>query len=169
MLAFLASCYIHRTLTMGSEAYCKALSVLDPFSPCNSGNFRHQPQVQQQLPSLTSQSISFCDCLLDQGLTRSYDGTEFFSSSKFGFYFSKHCPQYTQCFNNSAPWNLCILSFLFLKRPSYSQVYWPKLPTVVTGMKIKRKENSLLGVRIGNSGWTSLPPYIRPVTREELS
>lgn len=55
---FLASYYIHRTLTMGSEAYCKALSVLDPFSPCNSGNFRHQAQVQQQLPSLTSQSIS---------------------------------------------------------------------------------------------------------------
>lgn len=111
-------------------------------------------------------SVTAC---LTQGLTRSYDGTEFFSSSKFGFYFSKHCPQYTQCFNNSAPWNLCIPSFLFLKRPSYSQVYWPKLPTVVTGIKIKRKENSLLGVRIGNSGWTSLPPYTRPVTREELS
>ena len=110
-------------------------------------------------------SVTTC---LTQGLTRSYDGTEFFSSHKFGFYFSKHCPQYTQCCNNSAPWNLCIQTFLFLKHPSYSQVYWLKLPTVVTG-KIKRKGNSLLGVWIGNSGWMSLPPYTRLVTREELS
>lgn len=94
-------------------------------------------------------SVTAC---LTQGLTRSYNGTEFFSSSKFGFCFSKHCPEYTQCFNNSAPWNLCIQSFLFLKRPSYSQVYWPELPTVVTGIKIKRKGNSPLSVWIGNSG-----------------
>lgn len=169
MLGFLASYYIHRTLTMGSKACCKALSVLDSFSPCNSGNFRHQVQVQHQLPSLTSQSISILWLpAWPRDLPDLMMELNFFFSHKFGFYFSKHCPQYTQCCNNSAPWNLCIQSFLFLKHPSYSQVYWLKLPTVVTG-KIKRKGNSLLGVWIGNSGWTSLPPYTRLVTREELS
>lgn len=69
---------------------------VDPVSPCDSETFSHLAQVWQQFPvSALSSASTLRLPPSPRRLTCSYNGTQaLFPARKFGFYFSKHCPQY---------------------------------------------------------------------------
>lgn len=108
------------------------------------GNFRHQPQVNSNYQVSPLRASPFCDCLLDPGTYQILWWNWIFFFSKFAST-SLSTLQYTQCFNNSAPWNLCIPSFLSETSFLFTGIL-AKLPTVVTGIRSREEENSLLGV-----------------------